>query len=134
MDIKTLQKLQTEIENLLEKLEIEFVSPVVESDEEGVLKVELRALKQEDNSDDSSLGILIGPHGETLAAIEYLLALVINQGRDGWLRIQVDVDGYRKKRADELKDLAVRTAEKVRFLNEAVALRPSQPETAKIVG
>jgi len=65
------------------------------------------------NIESEDSGILIGHRGETLDALQYLVNLYMNKGRDGFIRITVDVENYKRKREDALKRLAERMAEKV---------------------
>ena len=62
-------------------------------------------------SDDS--GILIGHRGETLDAIQYLVNLYMNKGRNAFIRVSVDVENYKKKREAALIRLASQMADKV---------------------
>ncbi len=59
-------------------------------------------------------GALIGKRGQTLEAIQYLVEKIINKGRDDRVRLMVDVEGYLETRRANLKELAVRMAEKAR--------------------
>ena len=61
-------------------------------------------------------GVLIGHHGDTLDAIQYLVNLAANRKEDEdrcYTKITVDVENYRAKREDTLRQLANRMAEKV---------------------
>lgn len=58
------------------------------------------------------IGTLIGRHGDTLDALQYITSQVINRGEDKRLRITVDAQGYRKKREGTLIAQAQRVAEK----------------------
>ena len=79
------------------------------------------------------LGLLIGKHGQTLDALQYLTNLTAHrEGRDR-LRIIVDVEDYRKRRADTLEQLALRLAERVKRSGERVALEPMTPHERKII-
>jgi len=119
MDLKTLQQLQTEIESLFSLLSISSIEPTVEIDRDEILKVDLKTSDGESNS-----GLLIGSHGETLAALEYLLALMVNRDREEWLRIQVDIDGYREKRIESLTEAAHQAADKALGSGSPVPLYP----------
>lgn len=57
-----------------------------------------------------NLGIIIGKHGKTLDALQYLTNLTTNQGQDTRHFIMLDVENYRHRREDTLKKLAVRVA------------------------
>ena len=129
MDLKTIQQLQSEVKTLLELMGTPFVEPLVEVGEGDVVKVELKRKEEEDNN----LGILIGNHGETLRALEYTIALIVNKDKEKWYRVEVDLDGYRKHREEELKGLARRMAEKATFLRETVELRPMAPADRRII-
>jgi len=62
-------------------------------------------------SDDS--GILIGHRGETLDAFQYLVNLYMNKGRSKFIRVNVDIENYKKKRESALIRMAGQTADKV---------------------
>jgi len=56
--------------------------------------------------------ILIGKHGQTLEAIQYIVEKCVNKQSSDRIRVQVDVNGYLQKRKVSLEGLAVRLAEK----------------------
>ena len=71
----------------------------------------------------SERGIIIGKHGETLDAIQYILNIV--SSRKGYdYNIYIDLDGYREKRKIYLKQVARRAVSKVRRTGETVELDP----------
>ena len=59
------------------------------------------------------LGLLIGRHGATIDALQYIAAIVVNGDRKNRRQVIVDAEGYRERRAVALKSLADRTAQKV---------------------
>ncbi len=79
------------------------------------------------------LGILIGRRGETLAALQFLLNLMVAKQLNSWVRIVVDVEGYRARREDALRSLAHRAAERVRRTGQPVALEPMPANERRIV-
>ncbi|MDR3560968.1 MAG: RNA-binding cell elongation regulator Jag/EloR [Negativicutes bacterium] len=79
------------------------------------------------------LGILIGKHGQTLDALQYLTNLAAHRDSDERLRIVLDVEDYRKRRAETLERLARRLADKVRTSGEKVVLEPMSPHERKII-
>ncbi|HWR55085.1 MAG TPA: RNA-binding cell elongation regulator Jag/EloR [Negativicutes bacterium] len=79
------------------------------------------------------LGILIGKHGQTLDALQYLINLVANKHGDHRVRILLDVEDYRRRRTDTLKNLALRLAERVRRRGDEIALEPMTPQERKII-
>lgn len=79
------------------------------------------------------LGLLIGKHGQTLDALQYLTNLASHrEGRDR-LRIIVDIEDYRRRRADTLEQLALRLADRVKRTGERVVLEPMNPHERKII-
>lgn len=67
-------------------------------------------------------GILIGSHGQTLQSLKRFLTLSLFAKFSEWLPILVDVNGYWKKREEELKEMAKRVAERVVVTGEPVRL------------
>ena len=79
------------------------------------------------------LGILIGKHGQTLDALQYLTNLAANRDAEDRIRILLDVEDYRKRRTDTLTSLAHRLAEKVKRRGERVALEPMNPQERRTI-
>lgn len=80
------------------------------------------------------LGILIGKHGQTLDALQYLTNLAANRGLlEEKIRIILDVENYRSRREETLRRLAVRLADKVRRTGEKVMLEPMNRHERKII-
>lgn len=79
------------------------------------------------------MGILIGKHGQTLDSLQYLANLVANKNSWERVRVIIDVEDYRDRRAETLTRLASRLAEKVRRTGERVALEPMNPHERKII-
>lgn len=101
------------------------------------LKVEVEeAVGQEGitfNFRGEDLGILIGKHGQTLDAMQYLTNLAANRDAESRVRIVLDVENYRKRREETLTRLALRLADKVRRSGEKVVLEPMSPHERKII-
>ncbi len=81
----------------------------------------------------SDTGIVIGKRGNTLDAIQYLLSLVINKDREDYIKVIVDVKGYRKRREDTLIKLANKMAQKAKYSNRPVKLEPMNPYERRII-
>lgn len=81
----------------------------------------------------NDLGVLIGKHGQTLDALQYLTNLAANRDADERVRIILDVEDYRKRREETLANLALRLADKVKRRGEKVALEPMSPHERKII-
>ena len=79
-------------------------------------------------------GLLIGRHGQTIDAIQYLLnAISHRRGDDTRKEVIVDAAGYRDRRRATLESLALRTAEQVRASGEEVELEPMTAVERKVV-
>ncbi len=81
-----------------------------------------------------NLGVLVGPKGATLAAVEELVrtAVLVRAGGFG-ARIHVDVGGYRRRRREALSNFAAKLAEDVRASGVAKALEPMSAADRKVV-
>ena len=81
--------------------------------------------------------VLIGHHGDTLDSLQYLASLAANKRVDGkkeeYVRISVDVEGYRAKREETLRALARRMAAKVQKYKKSVMLEPMNPYERRII-
>lgn len=80
------------------------------------------------------MGILIGYRGETLDALQYLVSLAINKGiDDGYKRVVLDTEGYRKKREETLLRLSDKLAKRVKLYGKTVKLEPMNPYERRII-
>ena len=84
-----------------------------------------------------SAAILIGHHGETLDSLQYLANLAANKKVNGkkeeYVKITVDVEGYRAKREETLRALARRKASQVLKYKKSVMLEPMNPYERRII-
>jgi len=81
-----------------------------------------------------NLGLLVGPKGATLHAIEELVRTVVQRQTDGHgVRIHVDVAGYRAKRREALAEFTRSLAGKVVDTGRAQALEPMSASDRKVV-
>ena len=96
-------------------------------------------LEEEDESitaslSGSNLGLLIGKHGQTIDAIQYLVnAIVWRKWPEARKEVVVDAAGYRDRRRSALESLAVRSAEEALASRSAVSLEPMTAVERKIV-
>lgn len=79
------------------------------------------------------VGILIGRHGETFNAIQFLMSLVINGKVENHRGVIFDVENYRERQADKLENLAQRMAEKCRRTHRRVTLSPMNAAERRII-
>ena len=89
------------------------------------------AVRAEVSGDD--LGLLIGRHGATIDALQYLAAIVVNGDRRERRQVVVDAEGYRARRESALVSLADRMAQKVVREGSPVALKPMTAAERKVV-
>jgi len=79
------------------------------------------------------LGVLIGRRGETLSALQYLTRLIVSNKAARNVSLVVDVEGYKARREQQLRQLAQRMAERVATTRKPVALEPMPPNERRIV-
>ena len=118
---------------------VEFIRKMVE-DMELNLTVACKAGNNDDTVitiDGEGAGVLIGHHGETLDALQYLANLAANKKVKGekreYVKISLDVEGYRAKREEALRALARRMAAKVVKGKKSVMLEPMNPYERRII-
>jgi spoIIIJ-associated protein len=80
----------------------------------------------------SDLGLLIGKHGQTIDAIQYLTNAILHR-REAGAEAVIDAEGYRKRRERTLHDVAVRAADQARRTGEPVELEPMTSVERKII-
>ena len=116
-----------------------FIEQVV-SDMELNLTVAKKAGNNDDiliTVDGEGAGLLIGHHGETLDSLQYLANLAANKKIKGekhdYVKITLDIEGYRAKREETLRALARRMAAKVVKYKKSVMLEPMNPYERRII-
>ena len=121
-------------------LALQFVTTLVEN---MGMDAKVTMTDGEDNEkcirvDGEDAGDLIGYHGETLDALQYLANLAANKKSDenddrNYTKIHLDVENYREKRAETLRALARRMANKVVKYRRSVTLEPMTPNERRII-
>ncbi len=81
----------------------------------------------------NDFGYIIGRRGETLDAIQYLTRLVINKGKDNYKRVSINAGNYREKREETLRELAKKSASRVKKYGRNVCLDPMNPYERRII-
>ena len=115
---------RTLLEELLAKMGIDDVSIVYISRSEGEY-FEIRGPR---------LANLIGRNGNTLEALNLIFNNILNAGvRNNRRYYTIDAEGYRARKADQLKTLALATLERVIREGKAIKLEPMLPSERKIV-
>jgi len=118
---------------------VEFIRQVV-ADMELSLSVETKPGTNDDTVitvDGEGAGLLIGHHGETMDALQYLANLAANKKVKGekreFVKITLNIEGYREKREEALRALARRMAAKVIKGKKSVMLEPMNPYERRII-
>ena len=123
--MKKAEQLATDfITGLLEKMGVEgqvTTLPQVECDQ---LRLEISG---------PDMGPIIGRRGGTLDAIQYLGSLVLNNALDEHVRLSVNTENYREKRAESLERLARKMAMKVVKSHRSMTLEPMNPYERRII-
>lgn len=101
------------------------------------LEVSVKAKTGEESLDvemeGSRMGLVIGKHGDTLDALQYLTSLVVNRESNERVRVILDTENYREKRQSALLSLASRLAEKVARTGKKHTLEPMNPYERRII-
>lgn len=103
----------------------------------GLKSITMSIVEKEDGAiitfDGEGMATLIGHHGETLDALQYLIALTCNRVDGDYYRITLDCGNYRKKREATLQALAGRIANKVKKTGRSQILEPMNPYERRII-
>ena len=83
------------------------------------------------NSDEPQ--ILIGERGETLADIQRLLKMIVKKITPDRVYVDLDINNYKKRRMDNLKDLARQTADEVVLISQAKSLFAMSPYERRVI-
>jgi spoIIIJ-associated protein len=79
------------------------------------------------------LGMLIGRRGENLSQLQYMVNLIMNRNSETWVRVILDIEGYRTRREESLINLAERVARQVARNRRPIALEPMPANERRIV-
>ncbi len=80
-----------------------------------------------------NMGILIGRHGDTLDALQYLTSLYVNKISEEHVKLILDTENYRAKRRETLVKLARRLGSQVVKTGQSVTLEPMSPGERRII-
>lgn len=119
--IETCEKFIYDVMNAMGMDDVKVISVV---DEEGALSI---------NMEGSNMGILIGKRGQTLDSLQYLTNRVANKMQDGYVRVKLDTEDYRRRRKETLENLAKNIASKVKRTRKTVSLEPMNPYERRII-
>ena len=120
----TIEACEKFVEDVLNAMNMEDVKVTSKVDEEGALSI---------NMEGKNMGILIGKRGQTLDSLQYLTNRVANKMQDGYVRVKLDTEDYRRRRKETLENLAKNIASKVKRTRRTVALEPMNPYERRII-
>ena len=122
-------------ENSKVKAAVEYLQEVITR--MGVHDVTFSAVQKGEATiirlDGEKLGALIGRRGETMESLSYLASLVANRLEGDYIKLGLDVAGYRDKRESDLTALAQRIGAKVRKTGRSFAMEPMNPYERRII-
>jgi spoIIIJ-associated protein len=99
----------------------------------GAVEIAMGSETSKLNVTGSDLGVLIGRRGEKLASLQHLVNLIVAKREGQWNRIAVDVENYRGRREDQLRDVADRAAKRVIQSGKIIQLEPMPALERRIV-
>ena len=120
----TIEACEKFVEDVLNAMNMEEVKVTSTVDEEGALSITMEG---------KNMGILIGKRGQTLDSLQYLTNRVANKMQNGYVRVKLDTEDYRRRRKETLENLAKNIASKVKRTRRTVALEPMNPYERRII-
>lgn len=122
-------------ENAKVKAAVDYLQEVIEK--MGVQNVKFSAVQKGEATiirlDGEKMGALIGRRGETMESLSYLASLVASRLEGDYIKLGLDVAGYRDKRESDLTALAQRIGAKVRRTGRSFAMEPMNPYERRII-
>lgn len=110
--------------DVLKAMGMEGVELTTTIDEDGALAIEMKG---------DNMGILIGKRGQTLDSLQYLTNRIANKSQEGYVRVKLDTEDYRRRRKQTLENLAKNIAYKVKRTRKPVSLEPMNPYERRII-
>ena len=122
-------------ENAKVQAAVDYLKDVIEK--MGVQDVSFSAVQKGEATiirlNGEKMGALIGRRGETMESLSYLASLVANRLEGDYIKLGLDVAGYRDKRESDLTALAQRIGAKVRKTGRSFAMEPMNPYERRII-
>jgi spoIIIJ-associated protein len=120
------------LENILEKMDVDASVYYLEGDSLSADSGEASPAVY--NIEGDELGILIGRRGQTLSCLQYIVKIIAaNRIQDSLPSVVIDVNGYKQKRQQVLKELAERVAEQVENSGRSFTLEPMPAYERRII-
>ena len=121
---QTIEACEKFVADVMQAMGMEDVKVTSCVDEEGALSI---------NMEGPNMGILIGKRGQTLDSLQYLTNRVANKMQEGYVRVKLDTEDYRRRRKETLENLAKNIAGKVKRTRRTVVLEPMNPYERRII-
>ena len=122
-------------ENAKVQAAVDYLKDIIEK--MGVQDVSFSAVQKGEATiirlNGEKMGALIGRRGETMESLSYLASLVANRLEGDYIKLGLDVAGYRDKRESDLTALAQRIGTKVRRTGRSFAMEPMNPYERRII-
>lgn len=132
----TLEKSAAEVaretlEELLNRMHLDARVEVASFEEEELSDTEPQPIALEVTGED--LGTLIGRRGETLAALQYVVRLIVAHQQKARVPLSIDVEGYKQRRYRSLRELAIKLAQNASSTGQSMTLEPMPADERRIV-
>ncbi len=109
--------------------------------EEILVRLKVTATVDAEQIDDKILlningdgsGLLIGRRGRTLDALQHIVDKIVNRSSEDRKRIVIDTEGYRERRIESLKSLALKLGNKVKKVGKPVSITPMNAHDRRII-
>ncbi|MEA3346444.1 MAG: RNA-binding cell elongation regulator Jag/EloR [Chloroflexota bacterium] len=112
------------VEELLEKMGIQAQVTAREPQGDQPLTLDISG---------EGIDSLLDPQGKTLNALQYIARLIVSRELLHWVTFFLDAEGFRERRAEELRGLARRVAERVALSGQPLALKPMPAHERRII-
>ncbi len=108
---------------LLDGMKIDYELDKIEV-QDGLIRI---------NITGKDMGLLIGRKGETLNAVQFILGLIVNRSAKERIRVVLDVEDYRLRKEESLRNMAVNLSDKVKRTRRSVIMRPMSPHERRVI-
>ncbi len=112
------------VKDVLASMNMSDVEVTAKIDEDNILSIDMAG---------KNMGILIGKRGQTLDSLQYLANRVANKAQEGYVRVKLDTEDYRRRRKETLENLARNIANKVKKTRKPFSLEPMNPYERRII-
>ncbi len=119
--------------NVIEDTLNRILDPIIGQPEMEILFDEPGKAKVIISSDEENSGLLIGREGQTLAAIQYIANRILAKKLPEPLKLQIDTGDYRERQEDNLKQLALHLADKVKTQGRPQSTKPLSSYHRRVV-